>query len=127
MTDPAKPGQHALEVLSESQVYRDYERAFKGTGLSLRLQGPTLLNVVRYAKLHTGQVLLQRPDKVQFKRLAATLLKWRTDAEHVIWETPAPKRSSGTPIAVSLQRVRSRNKALKAGRPLYRCNTTYQP
>jgi AraC-like DNA-binding protein len=141
MTDPAKPGQRALEVLSESQVYRDYERAFtQGTGLPLRLQGPTLLNVVRYAKtqenpfcallsksdencaascaqcyalqceveaaaqlqpktlkcfaglcetavpvrvgenviafLHTGQVLLQRPDKVKFKQIAATLLKW---------------------------------------------------
>ena len=137
MTTPAKPDQRTLEVLSESQVYRDYERAFtQGTGLPLRLQGPTLLNVVRYAKkqenpfcallsktdascarcyalqceveasaqfqpktlkcfaglcetavpvrvgenviafLHTGQVLLQRPDKVKFKQIAATLLKW---------------------------------------------------
>ena len=146
MTDPALPDQRALEVLSESQVYRDYERAFtQGTGLPLRLQGPTLLNVGRYAKkqdnpfsallsksdescaascaqcyalqceieaaaqlepktlkcfaglcetavpvrvgknviafLHTGQVLLQRPDKVQFKRIAATLLKWGSEVD----------------------------------------------
>ena len=146
MTDPAIPGQRTLEVLSESQMYRDYERAFtQGTGLPLRLQGPTLLNVVRYAKkqenpfcallsksdescaascaqcyalqceveaaaqfqpktlkcfaglcetavpvrvgenviafLHTGQVLLQRPDKVRFKQIAATLLKWGAEVD----------------------------------------------
>ena len=28
------------------------------------------------AFLHTGQVLLQRPDKVRFKQIAATLLEW---------------------------------------------------
>ena len=51
MTDPAKPGERTLGVFSESQPYRDYERTFtQGTGLPLRLQGPTLLNVVRYAK-----------------------------------------------------------------------------
>ncbi len=141
MSDAAKSSQRTLEVLSESQMYRDYERAFtEGTGLPLRLQGPNLLHVVRYAKkqenpfcalmaktdrtctpssaqgyalqcrleeeaqfgprtlkgfaglcetvvpvrvgkvviafLHTGQVLLQPPDKVRFKQIAATLLKW---------------------------------------------------
>ncbi|HEX8311639.1 MAG TPA: helix-turn-helix domain-containing protein [Chthoniobacteraceae bacterium] len=146
MTAPGKPVQHPLEVLSESQMYRDYERAFtQGTGLPLRLQGPTLLNVVRYGRkqenpfcallskadescaascaqcyalqceveaaaqfqpktlkcfagmcetavpvrvganviafLHTGQVLLQRPDKVQFKRIAATLLGWGAEVD----------------------------------------------
>ncbi|HEV7867127.1 MAG TPA: hypothetical protein VGO90_05565, partial [Chthoniobacteraceae bacterium] len=51
MTDPAKPGQRVLEVLSESQMYRDYEHAFtEGTGLPLRLQAPMLLNTVTYAK-----------------------------------------------------------------------------
>jgi AraC-like DNA-binding protein/ligand-binding sensor protein len=142
VTDPAKPGQRVLEVLSESQMYRDYEHAFtEGTGLPLRLQAPMLLNTVTYAKkqenpfcaimaksdegcaqcyklqceveaaaqlepktlkcfaglcetavpvrvgknviafLHTGQVLLQRPDKVQFKRIAATLLKWGSEVD----------------------------------------------
>ena len=33
-----------LSALSESQVYRDYERAFThGTGLPLRLSGPELM------------------------------------------------------------------------------------
>ena len=51
MCDPAKASQRTLEVLSESQMYRDYQRAFtEGTGLPLRLQGPNLLHVVRYAK-----------------------------------------------------------------------------
>ena len=141
MSDAAKSCQRTLEVLSESQMYRDYERAFtEGTGLPLRLQGPGLLHVVRYTKkqenpfsalmaatdrnctpssaqgyalqcrleeeaqfaprtlkgfaglcetvvpvrvgevviafLHTGQVLLQPPDKARFKQIAATLLKW---------------------------------------------------
>ena len=36
MTNSEKPSQHTLEVLSESQVYRDYERAFaQGTGLPI--------------------------------------------------------------------------------------------
>lgn len=131
-----------LTALTESEVYRDYERAFtQGTGLPLRLQGPELLKLVRYAKkqenpfcalmakdtqscaqcytlqcqveteaqvvpktlkcfaglcetavpvrvaenviafLHTGQVLLQRPDKVKFKQIAATLLKWGAEVD----------------------------------------------
>ncbi len=40
-----------LVALSESQVYRDYERAFtQGTGLPLRLQEPDMLNLVRFAR-----------------------------------------------------------------------------
>ena len=131
-----------LVALTESQVYRDYERAFtQGTGLPLRLQGPDMLRLVRFTKaqenpfcalmaksnescaqcyslqckveeeaqfapktlkcfaglcetavpvrvgenviafLHTGQVLLQRPDKVQFKRIAAALLKWGAEVD----------------------------------------------
>ena len=146
MSDPAKSSQRTLEVLSESQMYRDYERAFtEGTGLPLRLQSPDMLHVVRYAKkqenpfsalmakagrsctpssahgyalqcrleeeaqfaprtlkgfaglcetavpvrvgenviafLHTGQVLLEPPDKVQFKRIAATLLTWGAEVD----------------------------------------------
>ena len=51
MTAPEKPGKRAVEALSESLMYRDYERAFtQGTGLPLRLQAPTLLNVIRYAR-----------------------------------------------------------------------------
>ena len=124
-------------MLSRSQMYRDYERAFtQGTGLPLRLQAPAPLNAVHYTKgrenpfcalmaktnescaqcyalqcrveqeaqlapktlkcfaglcetavpvrvgegviafLHTGQVLLQRPGKAQFRRIAATLIQW---------------------------------------------------
>ena len=131
-----------LATLTDSQVYRDYERAFtQGTGLPLRLQAPDMLNLVRFtsaqenpfcaliakakescaqcyalqckveeeaqlepktlkcfaglcetavpvrvaenviAFLHTGQVLLQRPDKVQFKRIAATLIKWGAEVD----------------------------------------------
>lgn len=142
MTDPAKPSQRTLDVLTESQVYRDYERAFtQGTGLPLRLHGPEMLNVVHYPKkqenpfcallaktnqscsacyavqqkleaeaqfapktlkcfaglcetavpvrvgenviafLQTGQVLLQRPDKVHFKQIAATLIKWGAEVD----------------------------------------------
>ena len=141
MCDPAKSSQRTLEVLSASPMYRHYALAFtQGTGLPLRLQGPGLLHVVRYARrqenpfsalmaatdrdctpssaqgyalqcrleeeaqfaprtlkgfaglcetvvpvrvgevviafLHTGQVLLQPPDKVRFQQIAATLLKW---------------------------------------------------
>ena len=137
MSDSSKANHHTLEVLTASQVYRDYEQAFtEGTGLPLRLQAPSLCDVVHYVKkqenpfcalmsksdvscaqcyalqckvegeaqyqpktlkcfagmcetavpvrvgenliafLHTGQVLLQRPDKVRFKQIAATLLKW---------------------------------------------------
>ena len=146
MSDAANSSQRTLEVLSESQMYRDYALAFtQGTGLPLRLQGPGLLHVVRYAKkqenpfsalmaatdrnctpssaqgyalqcrleeeaqfaprtlkgfaglcetvvpvrvgevviafLHTGQVLLQRPDKVRFKQIAATLVKWGAEVD----------------------------------------------
>ncbi len=138
--------QRTLEVLSASQMYRDYARAFtQGTGLPLRLQGAGLLHLVRYARkqenpfsalmaktdrsctpssaqgyalqcrleeeaqfqpktlkgfaglcetavpvrvgqhviafLHTGQVLLQRPDRVKFKRIAATLLTWGAEVD----------------------------------------------
>ena len=142
MPDSAKSSKRTLEILSASQMYRDYEQAFtKGTGLPLRLQAPEMLNLVRYAKkqenpfcalmaksnescaqcytlqckveeaaqfepktlkcfaglcetavpvrvaenviafLHTGQVLLQRPDKVEFKRIAATLIKWGAEVD----------------------------------------------
>ena len=142
MSDPAKASKRTLEILSESQVYRDYERAFtQGTGLPLRLQGPDMLNLVRFAKtqenpfcalmaksnescahcyalqcrveeeaqfepktlkcfaglcetavpvrvaenviafLHTGQVLLHRPEKAQFKRIAATLINWGAEVD----------------------------------------------
>ncbi len=137
MNPPRKSSQRLLEVLSDSQVYRDYEEAFtEGTGLPLRLQGPGLLHLVRYARrqenpfsaliaktsqtctqsytlqcrleeeaqlqprtiegfaglcetavpvrvgddviafLRTGQIFLQRPDRVKFQRIAATLLTW---------------------------------------------------
>jgi AraC-like DNA-binding protein len=36
-------------------------------------------NVIAF--LHTGQVLLQRPDKVRFKQIAATLLKWGSEVD----------------------------------------------
>jgi len=142
MSDTAKSNRRVLEVLSESQMYRDYERAFtQGTGLPLRLQAPDMLKLIRYAKkqenpfcalmaksnescaqcytlqcrveeeaqfepktlkcfaglcetavpvrvaenviafLHTGQVLLQRPEKVQFKHIAATLIKWGAEVD----------------------------------------------
>ena len=142
MSDTAKSRKRTLEILTESQVYRDYERAFtEGTGLPLRLQGPDMLNLIRYTRkqenpfcallatsnescaqcyalqckveeeaqfqpktlkcfaglcetavpvrvaenviafLHTGQVLLQRPDKVEFKRIAATLVKWGAEVD----------------------------------------------
>ena len=142
MPDSAKSSKRTLEILSASQMYRDYERAFtRGTGLPLRLQGPDMLKLIRYAKkqenpfcalmaksnescaqcytlqckveeaaqfqpktlkcfaglcetavpvrvaenviafLHTGQVLLQRPEKVQFKQIAATLIKWGAEVD----------------------------------------------
>lgn len=38
-------------ALSESQIYRDFERAFtRGTGLPLSLHAPQMLNVVKYAR-----------------------------------------------------------------------------
>ena len=36
-------------------------------------------NVIAF--LHTGQVLLQRPDKVRFKQIAAKLLKWGSEVD----------------------------------------------
>ena len=142
MPDSAKSSKRTLEILSASQMYRDYERAFtQGTGLPLRLQGPEMLNLVHHAKreenpfcalmakskvscaqcytlqckveaaaqfqpktlkcfaglcetavpvrvaenviafLHTGQVLLQRPEKVQFKQIAAKLIKWGAEVD----------------------------------------------
>ena len=36
-------------------------------------------NVIAF--LHTGQILLQRPEKVQFKQIAATLLKWGAEVD----------------------------------------------
>ena len=142
MSDCSKSSQRTLEALSESEMYRDYERAFtQGTGLPLRLQVPAMLNVGHYPKkqenpfcallaksnqscaqcyvmqceleaaaqlapktlkcfaglcetavpvrvgenlvafLHTGQILLQRPDKTQFNRIAATLLKWGSEVD----------------------------------------------
>ena len=142
MPDSGKSSKRTLEILSASQMYREYERAFtQGTGLPLRLQGPEMLNLVHHAKkqenpfcalmaksnescaqcytlqckveaaaqfqpktlkcfaglcetavpvrvaenviafLHTGQVLLQRPDKVEFKRIAATLVKWGAEVD----------------------------------------------
>ena len=142
MPDSGKSSKRTLEILSASQMYRDYERAFtQGTGLPLRLQEPELLNLIRYTKkqenpfcalmaksnescaqcytlqckveaaaqfqpktlkcfaglcetavpvrvaenviafLHTGQVLLQRPDKVRFKQIAAMLIKWGAEVD----------------------------------------------
>ena len=142
MPDSGKSSKRTLEILSASQMYRDYERAFtQGTGLPLRLQGPEMLNLVHHAKkqenpfcallaksnescaqcytlqckveaaaqfqpktlkcfaglcetampvrvaenviafLHTGQVLLQRPDKVRFKQIAAMLIKWGAEVD----------------------------------------------
>lgn len=142
MSDSTKPSQRTLEVLSESEMYRDYERAFtQGTGLPLQLHGPDMLGIIHYSKkqenpfcalmaktnqscsacyalqrkleeeaqfepktlkcfaglcetavpvrvgenviafLQTGQVLLQRPDKVQFNQIAATLVKWGAEVD----------------------------------------------
>ena len=142
MPDSDKSSKRTLEILSASQMYRDYERVFtQGTGLPLRLQEPEMLKLIRYTKqqenpfcalmaksnescaqcytlqckveeeaqfqpktlkcyaglcetavpvrvgesviafLHTGQVLLQRPDKAQFKQIAATLLRWGAEVD----------------------------------------------
>ncbi len=46
-----KPVSRALAVLSESEIYRDHERAFTaGTGLPLRLHAPDMLTVIRHAR-----------------------------------------------------------------------------
>lgn len=131
-----------LRALSESQMYRDYERAFtQGTQLPLRLHEPEMMEVVRYSKeqqnpfcallaksnqvcaqcyalqckleqeaklepktlkcfaglcetavpvrvgdrliafLQTGQILLQRPDKIHFNRIAEQLIQWGAEVD----------------------------------------------
>lgn len=51
MCDSAKSSQRTLDVLSNSQIYRDYERAFtRGTGLPLRLHMPEMLIIARYPR-----------------------------------------------------------------------------
>lgn len=126
-----------LSALTESQMYRDYERAFtRGTGLPLSLNAPEMLEMIQYdrkqenpfcalmaktsqscapcyalqcqlekdaqlapktlkcfaglcetaipvrvgdkliAFLHTGQILLHRPDRAQFNTIAKTLIGW---------------------------------------------------
>ena len=48
MKDVDKP---LLDKLSESQMYRDYERAFTaGTGLPLRMRQPEMMQVVRFPR-----------------------------------------------------------------------------
>lgn len=43
--------ERALDILSESEIYRDYERAFvTGTGLPLSLHAPDSLTVIRHAR-----------------------------------------------------------------------------
>ena len=137
MKDHAESNARTLLVLSESEMYHDYERAFtEGTGLPLLLHRPDMIQMVRYGKkqqnpfcsimasvtqscvacfalqtkleedaqlipktmkcfaglcetavpvrvgenliafLQTGQILLQRPDKARFNRVAATIFKW---------------------------------------------------
>lgn len=131
-----------LTRLSDSQLYRDYERAFtRGTGLPLNLHEPEMMKVVRYARrqenpfcalmaktntscaacyalqqkleeeaqlqpktlkcfaglcetavpvrvgdrliafLQTGQVLVQRPDKLHFNKIASQLIKWGAEVD----------------------------------------------
>ena len=49
--DSVQSSQRTPEVLSESQMYRDYEPRFtQGTGLPLRLQEPEKLKLIHYAK-----------------------------------------------------------------------------
>ncbi|MEO8353539.1 MAG: PocR ligand-binding domain-containing protein [Chthoniobacteraceae bacterium] len=142
MSDQTQSNQRTLDVLSKSDVYRDYAQAFtQGTGLPIRLHGPDMLSVVHYSKkqgnpfcalmaktnqscaqchglqrqleeeaqfepktlkcfaglcemavpvrvggnviafLQTGQVLLQRPDKVQFNKIAAKLIEWSAEVD----------------------------------------------
>src|SRR6266540_1052966 len=43
------PDDTLVSALSESEMYRDYERAFtRGTGLPLRLHEPAMMQVVHY-------------------------------------------------------------------------------
>jgi len=142
MKDQDESNARTLKVLSESEMYHDYERAFtEGTGLPLLLHRPDMLHMVRYSKdqqnpfcsimatvnqscagcydlqckleeeaqlapktmkcfaglcetavpvrvgdnliafLQTGQILLQRPDKARFSRVAATLIKWGAEVD----------------------------------------------
>ena len=142
MKDHAESNARTLQVLSESEMYQDYERAFtEGTGLPLSLHRPDMLQMVHYARkrenpfcslmakvkqscaacyamqhkleaeaqlepktlkcfaglcetavpvrvgenliafLQTGQILLHRPDKARFNRVAATLLKWGAEID----------------------------------------------
>lgn len=140
---PAEPkSDPVLTRLSESQIYRDYERAFtSGTGLPLMLHAPDMLHVIRYAQgkenpfcalmaktnqscaqcyalqckleeeaklqpktlkcfaglcetavpvrvgdkliafLQTGQILIQRPDKLRFNKIAAQLIEWGAEVD----------------------------------------------
>ena len=131
-----------LSALTESQLYRDYERAFtRGTGLPLSLDAPEMLEMIQYdrqhenpfcvlmaktsqtcaacyslqcqlekeaqlapktlecfaglcetaipvrvgdkliAFLHTGQILLHRPDRAQFNKIAQMLVEWGTQVD----------------------------------------------
>jgi AraC-like DNA-binding protein/ligand-binding sensor protein len=46
-----KSDDRMLSALSQSQIYRDYERAFtRGTGLPLCLHAPEMLNVIHFAR-----------------------------------------------------------------------------
>ena len=50
MKDDSASNARTLKILSESEMYHDYERAFtEGTGLPLRMHAPELLNIVHYA------------------------------------------------------------------------------
>jgi AraC-like DNA-binding protein/ligand-binding sensor protein len=141
MPEPNDAANNALlATLSESQVYRDYLRAFThGTGLPLRLSAPEPNQVIRYdrkndspfcvlmaktnqscaacyavqcklekeaqlepktlkcfaglcetavpirvgnnliAFLRTGQILIHRPDRAQFNKIARRLIAWGTE------------------------------------------------
>ena len=61
------------KVEEEAQMQPKTLKCFAGlceTAVPVRV-GENLI-----AFLHTGQILLQRPDKARFKRIAATLIKW---------------------------------------------------
>ena len=51
MNDDDASNARTLKVLSESEMYHDYERAFtEGTGLPLLLHRPDMLHMVRYTR-----------------------------------------------------------------------------
>ena len=51
MKDDDASNARTLKVLSESEMYHDYERAFtEGTGLPLLLHRPDMLHMVRYTR-----------------------------------------------------------------------------